>query len=162
MSTGEQNSQAILSVEELLAHAHPMEVHNNPDVAALFRKLSEIEGKHIAQVAKLGEGKELPQIKAWEYKWGTAESPETPEVDAVHYMMTPYLAIGMALRFERQAVAFFERIIETSQDTGLRAMAEEMVTDEREHVRLLSEWQARYPEPDEDWDEDPDPPNVVE
>ena len=65
MSAAENTDNEILSIEELLSHAHrmeaeaseryaeladQMEVHNNDEVAALFRKLSEIEGKHIAQV----------------------------------------------------------------------------------------------------------------
>jgi len=177
MNAPQQEGNRILSIEELLAHAHQMEaeaaeryadladqmeVHNNDEVAALFRKLSEIEGKHIAQVEAMGEGKEIPQLKPWEYQWDSEESPETPEVDTVHYLMTPYHAIGVAMRFEKQAVDFFDRIIRDSEDPALRELAEHLVEDEREHVRLLSEWQTRFPEPEAGWDEDPDPPNMQE
>jgi hypothetical protein len=37
-----------------------------------------------------------------------------------------------------------------------------MAEDEREHVRLIGEWLARYPEPEPGWDEDPDPPAVAD
>jgi hypothetical protein len=37
-----------------------------------------------------------------------------------------------------------------------------MAGEEREHVRLIEAWLARFPAPDAGWDEDWDPPNVVD
>jgi rubrerythrin len=74
MSAPEQasaRSTLIANVEDLLAHARTMEaeaaeryddladqmeVHNNHEVARLFRKLAEIEAKHIAAVEAMGDG----------------------------------------------------------------------------------------------------------
>ena len=33
-------------------------------------------------------------------------------------------------------------------------LAEEFAEEEREHVRLIEEWMAKYPAPEEGWDED--------
>ena len=77
-------SPKVRSVEELLAHANALEVeaeerysaladqmeaHNNSEVAALFRKMAEIEGKHIQRVDKLSEGFEVPHIAPWDLQW---------------------------------------------------------------------------------------------
>jgi rubrerythrin len=169
-------SKLIATVEDLLAHAREMEaeaaeryddladqmeVHNNHEVARLFRKLAAIEAKHIAAVEALGDGLELPELKPWEYAWKN-ESPEAPEVDEVHYLMTPYHVISIALEHEKQAVDFFDGVVANSTDSRLRETAEQLAEDERGHVRLLEEWLVRFPEPDAGWDEDPDPPNMHE
>ena len=166
------------TIEELIVHAQAMEaeaaeryeeladgmeVHNNLEVAALFRRMAEIEGKHSDQVGDLGAGLDLPELKPWEYRWGTLESPETPSVESAHYMMQPYHAIQVAIRYERRAINFFEAIIaQAKPGSELLTMATQMADDEREHVRLLNEWLTRYPKPEQDWDEDMDPPNLQE
>ena len=174
MPVGE--SKVIATIEDLLAHARDMEaeaaeryddladqmeVHNNHEVARLFRKLAEIEAKHIAAVEAMGEGLDLPDLKPWEHNWQN-ESPETPEPDEVHYLMTPYHVISIALHHEKQAVEFFENVVENSSDQKLREAAEDLAEDERGHVVLLEEWLQRFPKPEHGWDEDPDPPNLQE
>lgn len=169
-------NKMIATVEDLLAHARDMEaeaaeryddladqmeVHNNHEVARLFRKLAEIEAKHIAAVEAMGDGMDLPELKPWEHAWDN-ESPEATEVDEVHYLMTPYHVISIALHHEKKAVEFFESVVENSSDSKLRDMAEGLAGEEREHVRLLEEWLVRFPPPDDGWDEDPDPPNLQE
>ncbi len=179
MSAPEQasaGSTLIASVEDLLAHARTMEaeaaeryddladqmeVHNNHEVARLFRKLAEIEAKHIAAVEAMGDGLDLPELKPWEHAWDS-ESPEATEVDEVHYLMTPYHVISIAMHHEKKAVEFFESVVENSADPKLREMAKGLAEEEREHVRLLGEWLVRYPKPEKGWDEDPDPPNLQE
>ncbi len=172
----ETGNKMIATVEDLLAHARDMEaeaaeryddladqmeVHNNHEVARLFRKLAEIEAKHIAAVEAMGDGMDLPELKPWEHAWDN-ESPEATEVDEVHYLMTPYHVISIALHHEKKAVEFFESVVENSSDSKLRDMAEGLADEEREHVRLLEEWLVRFPPPDDGWDEDPDPPNLQE
>lgn len=166
------------TIEELIVHARAMEaeaaerydeladgmeVHNNPEVAALFRKMAKVEGKHSAQIEELGAGLDLPNLKPWEYRWGSLDGPETPAIDSAHYLMQPYHAIQVAIRSEQRAVRFFEAILaQADDDSELHAMAARMADDEREHVRLLTEWLTRYPEPEAGWDEDMDPPTLQE
>jgi len=166
----------IETVEQLLVHARTMEteaaerydeladqmeVHNNDEVAALFRKLAEIEANHIAAVDAMGEGLELPDLKAWEFQW-EGESPETPDIDGVHYLMKPYHAIKLALHHEKQAVRFFEDVIASSENPKLREAADKLADDEREHVALLEKYLKTFPKPDDGWDDDMNPPNLQE
>ena len=168
---------SMISVDELLAYslaieqeaaeryaelADQMEVHNNQEVAELFHKLAAIEAKHIANVEAIGEGRELPQISLWELPWDDAESPEMLAQDDVHYLMTPYHALSLALVAERRAVAFFARMAKDAQDEDVWRMASGLRDEEQAHVALMEEWLRRYPKPEEGWDDDPDPPAAHE
>ena len=169
--------QGIDSVEILLAHslaiereaserytelAEQMDVHHNLEVAELFRRLAAIEAKHVAKVEALGAGRALPHIPPWEYQWDTRESPEAPAHDEAHYLMTPYHALSLALAGEQRAAEFFARVACTTSDAEVKALAERLHEEEREHVALIEAWRARHPAPAAGWDEDPDPPTSHE
>jgi rubrerythrin len=165
------------STEELLAYslaleteavdrfndlADQMEMHHNFEVAELFRKLAKIEGIHIENVNKASEGKELPSMSVWEFEWEEGESPEGGAMEDAHYLMEAWHAIELAMKGEKRAVAFFRHVAETATDAEVVKMALELVQEEEEHVYLLEQWQKRFPKPEDDWDEDPDPPNIAE
>ena len=169
--------RAIGSAEELLAYslaleteaverfndlADQMEMHNNFEVADLFRKLARIEGLHIENVKRASTGKQLPVISAWEFEWEGGQSPEGGAMEDAHYLMQPWHAIELAMHGERRAVAFFRHVADTASDEGVIKMALELVEEEEEHVALLQKWQERFPRPDEDWAEDLDPPTILE
>jgi len=169
-------SPQIHSIEELLAHANALEVeaadryealadqmeaHNNIEVAELFRKMAAIEGKHIARVEELSAGYELPHIAPWEFQW-QGEAPEALDPSDVHYLMTPYHALKLALRHEKMAADFFAELVETVENEAVREMAKQLAQEEYEHVSLLEAWLKKVPEPAEDWAEDPDPPTSHE
>ncbi len=166
-------SKLINSVGELLAHAKVMEteayecyldlaeqmdVHNNTEVAELFKKIAAEEKKHIDKVnARAGDDK-LPHIAPWEFKAFETESHGLTGAREVHYMMTPYHALELALRAEERSYAFFTQVCETAKDEQVLAMARELQEEERHHVALIKEWLDKEPKPEENWDEDPDPP----
>lgn len=163
------------TVAGFLAHAHAieteaaeryelladqMDVHNNPEVAELFRKLARIEAKHAAEIETRArsEGIELPRLSPWEFDWGDWEPPESAGIDAAHYRMTPYHALTLALRSEERARDFFQQAAASAANNAVRTLAGEFAEDEARHVALMRDWLAGYPEPAPDWDEDPDPP----
>ena len=177
MSDSRNPTRTISSTEELLAYslaieteaverfndlADQMEMHHNYEVAELFRKLAKIEGLHIDNVNKTAAGKALPNLLAWEYEWQGGESPEGGSMEEAHYLMQPWHAIELAMRGEMRAVAFFRHVAETTTDEKVLKMALELVEEEEEHVSLLKAWQQRFPRPDEGWDEDLDPPAMLE
>jgi rubrerythrin len=169
--------RTIGSTEELLAYslaleteaverfndlADQMEMHHNYEVADLFRKLAKIEGLHIENVNQASAGKELPSLLAWEFEWEGGESPEGGSMEDAHYLMQPWHAIELAMQGEKRAVAFFHHVADTAVDDKVLKMALELVEEEEEHVALLQQWQQRFPKPDEGWDEDLDPPTILE
>jgi rubrerythrin len=141
--------------------ADQMEVHNNAEVAALFRKMAEIERKHAARV--LGSFPETPvEGGSPSLAIGVPELPETISNNELHYLMPPYHALGLALESEQRAVRFFDRIAGSSKDAKVRAAARQLAGEERQHVRLVKEWMQKVPKPAAGWDYDPDPPNYTE
>jgi rubrerythrin len=163
------------TVEEFMAHAWAMEAeaaeryeelaeqmlaHHNGEVAALFTKLSRIEGLHRDQIAGKMGWSSPPASAA--FSWETPEGLETTDYGDLHYLMQPHHALTLALHNEERAARFFEQLAAARVPDDVSAAATEMAADEREHVRLVSEWLARYPAPAPGWDEDPDPPAVAD
>jgi rubrerythrin len=161
-------------MDEFLAHAHAlesevaeryreiadaMEVHNNPEVAALFRELAEQSAKHGREVLEYAH-KPLPHVAPWAFRWGDNEAPETPTMSDVHYLMKPFHALSMARRAESQAQDFYARVATDSHAEAIRDLAKEFATEESQHVATLDRWLKKYPKPASDWDFDPDPPGI--
>lgn len=155
-------SGAIDSVPDLLAHAHAleseaaerygelaaqMETHHCPELAALFRKMAEIEAKHVAKVETLAEGREIAHRDAWDYRWTNAEGPETTHFSLARYGMTAHEALSHMLDNEHRAVAFFDSVAGAARDAAVGAMAADLAAEERQHVALLQAWLERYPPP---------------
>lgn len=170
-------ADAIETVEEFLAHsvalenemaerydelADSLEVHNNPDTAEHFRKLAGFGYKHAEEMKAHAAGKEIPKIAPWDFKWGGGPSPEAASLDGMHYMMTPYHALELARDAEAAAQEFYTQVADGTSNNKVRKLAREFAEEEGEHVVLVNEWIAKLPEPEEGWDEDPDPPNMPE
>ena len=138
--------------------ADQMEVHNNLEVAQLFRKLARIEGLHAKRILQEMGWKKPPQALP-EWRWDEAEPPETAAVTDLHYLMQPWHALEIALKNERRAERFFARIVRSAKTpASVKKVAAEMADEEREHVRLIRDWMKRVPKPEPGWDRDPDPP----
>jgi rubrerythrin len=138
-----------------------MRTHHNAEVAELFGKLARIEGLHRDKILVRMGWETPPDPDA--FRWQTPEGPETTDFADLHYLMTPWHALKLAEHNERRAAAFFEQLaMHADLPLDLRAAAAEAAAEEREHVELIRAWLARVPEPRSDWDEDADPPNVVD
>jgi rubrerythrin len=150
------------ALERYLDLAEQMEVHHNPEVAELFRKMARVERIHVEKILERVGDQDLPHIPPWEYKWSDDEAPESITVEDAHYLMTPHHALTLALRAERRAFDFYSRVVETAGPGEVLELARELMEEEREHIALIEEWLAKVPEPDDDWAEDPDPPLLQE
>ena len=124
------------AVERVTDLADQMETHHNHEVADLFRKLAEIEGKHIENVKQVSQGKQLPALLAWEFEWSGGEAPEGGSSEDAHYLMQPGHAIELARQGEQHAVAFFQHVAASSNDEKVVQMALELVAEEEQHVAL--------------------------
>ncbi|MBM3567850.1 MAG: rubrerythrin [Alphaproteobacteria bacterium] len=132
-----------------------MATHNNREVAALFRRLAEIEGLHARKM--LAPDGSAPRLLPAGIDFVGAE---TVSHEAMHYLMTPRQALALALEGECKAVALFEALAEGAADPAIRRLAAEMAVEERGHVALVQAWMTKFPEPEADWDHDPDPPRL--
>ena len=142
--------------------ADAMETHNNLEVAALFRKMAEIEGKHADQIMSEMGWSEMPGPITARPAWEGFEAPETVPIDEVHYLMQPFHALTLALESEERAERFFGQIAEAATTESVRKAALGLQEEEREHVELIRKWLAKTPKPDRDWADDPDPPRYTD
>jgi rubrerythrin len=140
--------------------ADAMEMHNNVEVAALFRKMANIEAGHAQAIMTEMGWKEAPKPVAWGPDF--FEGPETPRLDDVHYLMQPYHALTIALACEQRAERFYERLARTAQVDSVREAARVLQDEEREHVELIRIWIAKVEKPADDWFDDPDPPRYTD
>jgi rubrerythrin len=145
------------AAERYAEFADSMEVHNNREVAELFRKLSRIEQRHADQILEQMGSKQSP-VSSGNYRWEGTEGPETADPTELHYLMQPYHALQIALHNEKRARDFFAHLAKVAANAGVRKGALEMQEEEAEHVRLIEEWLKRTPEPDVNWEADQDPP----
>jgi len=168
-------TKSIETVEELLAHvqvmeqeayecyldlAEQMEVHNNQEVADLFKKLAEDEKGHLDYVQKQVGDTDIPHIAPWDLKHFDDSGLSMTGAREVHYMMVPYHALKLARRAEEKTVAFFAGVIASSKEREVRELATKFEKEEQRHIELIAEWQKKVPRPEDDWDEDPDPPSL--
>jgi len=142
--------------------ADVMEVHNNPEVAELFRQMSDFSQLHADSVRQRAIGHLLPRLQSWDYRWNTPEPPEVGETQATHYLMTPWHALSFALDNERRGHDYYAGKAADGDDPELRVLAAEFAAEESEHVATLERWLGRTPKPALDWAEDPDPASVVD
>lgn len=175
MSDGEH--RPIGTVAEFLAHAlelevesreryrelaECMEVHHNPEVAELFRRLAGYSDLHAREVEQRAAGMELPDIAPWGFKWSCPESPEAPCMDDVNYLMNRRQALELAQHNEVRGRDFYAAVAASAGSEDVAALAREMAAEEQEHVDLLARWIGSIPAAERDPPEDLDPPNLPE
>ncbi|MBB1093539.1 ferritin family protein [Rhodopseudomonas palustris] len=137
--------------------ADQMEVHNNREIAEIFRKMAAIESEHRDEVARRA-GDALVAGRPANFGWTAPDGPETTELEQLHYLMTPRQALMLARHNEERAVSYFEAIAATATDPAIAGFAREMAEEERQHVAWVDQWLLKFPADEPGWDEDPDPP----
>jgi rubrerythrin len=138
--------------------AEMMEMHNNLEVAALFRQMAGYEGHHVEHILRdmgwSADRAPVPHASAW----STPEAPESVPYDEMHYLMHPWHALQLARAAEQRAVEFFDALARAAAGDDIRRAAEQMRAEEVEHVALIDAWLAKVAPPTADWAVDPDPP----
>jgi rubrerythrin len=146
------------AVERYKLLADQMETHNNVELAAMFRDLARAEGLHAEEIRRLAGEIDVATRAAELGAWQGGDSPEQADLASAHYLMTPWHALQMALAGEERALAFFQAIVDSAEDAGIKAMAEEFANEETEHVELCHRLLRKHRAPSESWAHDLDPP----
>jgi rubrerythrin len=152
---------SIQSAPELYAHAIAIEREaserytelaarmsdeGREDLARVFEMLADLESEHLRTLEARTVDVALPAIAEGRYHWLDTGAPETAARDLVYRVMTPRMAMAIALQAEKRAQAFFERAFMTSDDPALRALAREMAAEEQDHVALMEKLLANTPQ----------------
>jgi rubrerythrin len=139
------------AVDRYAELADALASHNNPEVAALFRRLASQEQLHANEILRTMGWTQAPVPSH-------PPDPEAPAYDETHYLMQPWHALRIALDAEQRAHDFYAALAQRCEATEMRDAALQLQADEREHIVLLQGWLKRVPEPAPGWDDDPDPP----
>lgn len=139
--------ETIGSIDELMAIAAGMEREaaeryedlanqmdrRDAELAALFRSLAEMEREHESGIGRWAarEGLMPPQPKAFSWRM-----PETFGEEAGR-VLTPYEALGIAVRNEERAFTFYAYLAAMAPDDTVRARAEALAREELSHVSQL-------------------------
>ena len=156
-----------IALEEEAADRHDeladmLDVHNNPGVAATFRKLAHYSRLHAQEIRGHSKGRSLPVIAPWDFGWENMEGPETADIGAVNYLMNTAQALQIAMSNEQRAHDFYYQLSQQSQDPEIRAMAGEFAQEEKEHLDLLKMWMDSTDESVDEQVYDPDPAHMPE
>jgi len=128
--------------------AERMSDEGRGDLARVFEMLAELESEHLQTLEARTLDVALPPVPDTRYHWLEAGAPETAARHFVYRLMTPRMALGIALQAEMRAQAFFEGVFMTCEDPALRALAREMAAEEQEHVLLIERLLENTPQPD--------------
>jgi rubrerythrin len=145
------------AVERYELLAAQMETHNNPELLAVFRDLARAKSIHRDEIRRLAGDMDLVAHARKAARWMKGESPEEVDLGRVHYMMTPWHALDLALAAEMRALAFFSSVAGTATDARIKEMAEEFAEEETQHVNLVYRLMQKYHLPAHSWSDDLDP-----
>ncbi|OGA18333.1 MAG: hypothetical protein A3H32_07890 [Betaproteobacteria bacterium RIFCSPLOWO2_02_FULL_63_19] len=146
------------AVERYREFAAYMAEYGNDAVANLFGKLADFEAEHAFHLAKRTAGMALPKLARGAWLENGAPVPEAHAF--VMRMLTPRLALEIALRAEERAKAFFDRVLEEASDAGIREVARDMARDKQSHIDRVREELARVPLPFRPSEEQPGDPTI--
>src|SRR3990172_3129267 len=92
----------------------------------------------------------FPRTPGWRKSWSRRR----------HGVLTPRLALEIALRAEQRAKVFFEKVLAEAIDAGIREVARDMARDEQAHIAWVNEELARVPKPYRPSEEQPGDPTM--
>ncbi len=104
------------------------------ELAALFRGLADAKAEQTSERASHGGTIAMPSFGGAEHAW-LGRSAIIPEAQAfVFRMMTPHLALEIALGAERRAKEFFERVRDESTNARVRGAAAELARKQQSYI----------------------------
>lgn len=143
------------TVEEFLAHAIKLEQEaalrfgqladamatgGNTEVSKLFRRLADYSRLHLGDARARAGFRDLPAMTSADYQWPDIESPETAAIWAADPFMGREQALEVALDAESAGLAYYQNILDSTDDPEIRALAKEFVAEETQHVAELQRW----------------------
>lgn len=122
--------------------AAAMEACGNREVGKLFHRLADYSRLHLADAMTRGGFRDIPKIPVDQFDWPDIESPETAAIWATDPFIGGSQALEIALEAERAGFAYYNHILQTTDDPEIRALAREFTSEEHDHVMELQKWIA--------------------
>jgi len=133
--------------ERYLELADQMDKHRTPGAAKFFRFMAENEAKHGAALSAQRRARFADAPR--DVTRAMLFDVEAPEYDAARAFMTARQALGVALRCEEKAYAFFTEALAHVNDPQVKTLFDELGAEEVSHQDLVRRELAHLP-PGED------------
>lgn len=112
----------------------------NADVAQLFEQLGGYSRLHFEEARAKSERNQVVPSLPPSSAWPDNQTPERTTLWAGDPKLTRLDALKAALQGERRGFEFYYAVAGTSEDAQIRALAQEFVKEETEHVETLKRW----------------------
>src|SRR5450755_3339875 len=120
-----------------------MDECGNHEVAKLFAQLGGFSRLHLAEALRRASAIDATKTVPPDYVWPDHATPERTSLWAGDPHMTRLDALRAALVGEERGYEFYYAVAGTTSDPEIRAMANEFVKEEAEHVAVLKAWITR-------------------
>ena len=115
------------------------------------KRISDSGGTRRWALEQRAAGLALPRIAPGEHAWLDKGAPETAAHDLVLNLLTPHVALRIALEAEVRAAGFFESARKQAPNRELSELAAEMAAEEGVHIAWVKSALRRTPDPVIDW-----------
>lgn len=123
--------------------AGEMERAHEPELAALFRRLAALEREHEAGLGRWAQRDGLAAPQPLHFSWHFPETFGTEADGDEAHVLTPYRALGVAVRNEERAFAFYAYLSAMAPDDAVRRRADALAREELNHVAELRAMRRR-------------------
>lgn len=120
--------------------ADAMKTHGNREVGKLFERLARFSRMHLADAKARAGYRDLPHLTENQYQWPDIESPESAAIWAADPSIGREQALQVALEAESAGLAYYQSVLESTQDPEIQRFAQEFVSEEAQHVEELKKW----------------------
>jgi rubrerythrin len=124
--------------------ADAMDSCGNREVGKLFRILADYSRKHLAVSRARSGFRDVPAIKPKDFAWPGLESPETAAIWGADPLIGREQALEIALEAEAEGLDYYQKILDSTGDPEVRALAKGFVAEESGHVAELRKWIAAH------------------
>jgi len=114
-------------------------------LSELFEQLGSLESEQMLHWVRQSMGIEIPIIETSDSWFGLGA--DEPAQQFVKRMMTPRIALTLALSAERRAKEFFSQIAADCRHAAVRELAAQTVCRRDQHFELINSALARLPKP---------------
>lgn len=149
-SVGALHGHALAIANEAMAGYREFANHaadrGHDELADLFSRLFELEAEQAFRLPEAAADM-LPRLATGEYGWLYSAEPLPEARDLISCMLTPRLALKIALDAQARAKALFEQMAAASNDAGDRELALELGRGKGSQIAWLQQALMRMPEP---------------
>jgi rubrerythrin len=139
------------AAERYMEFAEHMKDHAR-DAARLFERLAHDGFSHARQLVTRADKVRLPALRPGAHAWLDKGTPLAAAHEWVFRLLSPRDALKVAMHAEQRAKRFFAHVVHTTRDKEVKALAEDFLLEEGEHIARMKRAIRKRPNPVIDWE----------